>query len=85
MKPPIRGYPRKTTASPLAVAGLGALVVLAPTLVQIDRAAILEQQGNDAALNDFLRRQALGEQAVYAPFGGLAQGGLGSTTSSTGK
>ena len=43
------------------------------------------QQGNQAEQQDFLRRQALGEQAVYAPFGGLAQGGLGSTTSSSGK
>lgn len=45
----------------------------------------IEQAGNQAELNDFLRRQALGEQAVYAPFGGLAQAGLGSTTSQTGK
>ncbi len=43
------------------------------------------QQGNEAGLNDFLRRQALGEQAVYAPFGGLASAGLGSTSSTTGK
>lgn len=45
----------------------------------------IAQQGNSAAYQDFLRRQALGEQAVYTPFGGLAQGGLGSTTSSSGK
>jgi hypothetical protein len=45
----------------------------------------ITQQGNTANLNDFLRQQALGEQAVYAPFGGLAGGGLGSMTSSTGK
>ncbi len=45
----------------------------------------IAQQGNAAAQNDFLRRQALGEQAVYAPFGGLAQAGLGSTTSQSGK
>jgi hypothetical protein len=45
----------------------------------------ISQQGNAAEQNDFLRRQALGEQAVYAPFGGLAQGGLGSTTTQTGK
>lgn len=45
----------------------------------------IAQQGNTAAQQDYLRRQALGEQAVYAPFGGLAQGGLGSMTSSSGK
>lgn len=45
----------------------------------------IAQQGNEAGLNDFLRRQALGEQAVYAPFGGLASAGLGSTSSTTGK
>lgn len=43
------------------------------------------QQANQAEMNDFLRRQALGEQAVYAPFGGLAQAGMGSSTTQTGK
>lgn len=45
----------------------------------------ISQQANSAEQQDFLRRQALGESAVLTPFGGLAQGGLGSTTTSSGK
>ncbi len=45
----------------------------------------VEQQGNQAEMQDYLRRQALGENAVGMPFGGLASGGLGSITNTTGK
>lgn len=45
----------------------------------------ITQQGNAADQQDFLRRQALGEQGVLTPFGGLAGAGLGTMTSSTGK
>lgn len=43
------------------------------------------EQMNAAAHNDFLRRQALGEQAVLTPFGGLASAGMGSQTLTSGK
>lgn len=45
----------------------------------------IAQEGFSAEINDFLRQQALGEQAVYAPFGGLASAGMGSKSSTTGK
>lgn len=45
----------------------------------------VEQQGNEAQYNDFLRQQALAEQAVGMPFGAFAPSALGSRTMTQGK
>lgn len=45
----------------------------------------VEQQGNESAYNDMLRRQALSEAALYQPFGGMLPSAFGSRQVSTGK
>jgi len=45
----------------------------------------VEQQGNENAYNDFLRQQALSENALEGPFGGMLPSAFGSITKTMGK
>jgi hypothetical protein len=45
----------------------------------------VEQQGNENAYNDFLRQQALSENALEGPFGGMLPSAFGSITKTQGK
>jgi len=45
----------------------------------------VEQQGNENAYQDFLRQQALSENALQGPFGGMLPSAMGSITRTQGK